>query len=126
MSLDDTKKAFRGWDAIKNGKQKEFKQQVPQQQKLNEETNFKPGDENSSNSEFSLKKVKQFLNEKYQQEKTKKVFKGSAEQCMLKLATLFGTVTNDNPESSKKFEKGKVLLVEEAGLGMYKITYIPT
>ena len=74
------------------------------------------------NEQFSARRAKQFLAEKLNQTKTQKVFKGSSDQCMLKLASLFGNLD----EGTSKLEKGKILNVEDCGFSQYKITYVPT
>lgn len=114
------RKLASAWNNITAGKPTP---KAPQASREPTPTTYKPGQDEAPSEEFSMRKAKQFLAEQHQQQKSKKVFRGSPEQCMLKIASLMGTLSETDP--NQKFEKGQLLLVEEAGFGQYKITYIP-
>lgn len=126
-----TKKLVGGWHAMQQGQklsrnerlikeQEEKAQSIKSGKPLNEENGYKPGQDEGSD-QFSMKKAKQFIQQLTEQKRSQKTFKGSADQCMLKIASLMGSLAEDG----QKFEKGKVLMVEQAGFGQYKLTYMP-
>ena len=126
-----TKKLVGGWQNMQKGKQltrqerlikeqEEKAQRIKNGQPLNEEGGYKPGQDESS-EQFSMKRAKEFLTKMNEQKRAQKIFKGNAEQCMLKMASLMGSLAEDG----RKFEKGKVMMVEQAGFGQYKLTYMP-
>ena len=117
-----TKKVVGGWDQIRNG-QRESRQQrilresqekaerVRQGLPAEKQTGFLPGQEPQS-EEFSLKKMKEHMRLMTESKKAQMVFKGNSELCMTKLVTLF-----------EDGGKANVISVEEAGFGVYKITF---
>lgn len=131
MTIEDMRKAMNGWKQLQQGKplsrseriikeQEEKAQRIKNGQPLNEEGGYKPG-QDASSEQFSMKRAKEFLTKMNEQKRAQKVYKGSAEQCMLKIASLMGSLAEDG----KQFEKGKVMMVEQAGFGQYKLTYMP-
>lgn len=133
---EESRKVVSGWNAIKNRgnapTQTRQERLIKEQQERAEmirkgidpnkvESGFKPGSDNAS-GEFSMRDAKKFLNEKYQAQRAQKVFKNTPELCLIKIGYLLGTI---QPDDGSKTESGKILKVEEAGFGQYKVTYIP-
>jgi len=130
---NETRKVMSGWKSMQNGntstrqdriikEQQDRAQKIKNGQSLNEEdTGYRPGQDGAS-GEFSIKNAKKFIQNMNEQKKTEKVFKGNADQCLLKIGYLTGGVKSD---TGATVQRGKILLVEEAGISQYKITYIP-
>lgn len=124
MAIEDMRKTMNGWKAIQQGnkqtrqeriiqEQQERSQKIKNGESLNEADNgYKPG-QDAGSEQFSTRKAKEFLQKMNEQKRAQKVFKGNADQCILKIATLMGSIQSDDP--GRKYEKGKILLVEQAG-----------
>ena len=129
----ETKKLVGGWNAMKNGnvlsrQERLIKEQEEKAQRIKsgkpaveQDNNYKPGQDGDS-TEFSVKNARKFIQTLTEEKKTQRVFKGSSEQCIMKIGLLLGGIQNESGIS----QKGKILLVEEAGINQYKITYILT
>jgi hypothetical protein len=118
-----------GWDAIRKGQQmsrqeriiKEsedkagrIKQGLPAEK---QDENYKPGDEEGS-GEANFRKMREHVNKMNKVNVQSKTFKGNAQLCMLKLTVLF--CGDDDTAAVSNLE---ILKVEEAGFGVFKITY---
>lgn len=131
---ENTRKLVSGWKDIMAGKtmsrqeriikeQQEKAQKIKSGVPLTEDTNYKPGQDDAPSEPMSLREMRKTINKMNEQKRVQKTFKGSAEQCIIKICSLLGTTTPDEP--GRKFERGKILTVEEAGFGQYKVTYLP-
>ena len=127
------KKLVGGWHAMQQGATLNRRERILKEQEdriqqtksgktpaQQQDSNWKPGQEERS-EEFSAKRAKEFLTKMTEQKRTQRAFKGTPEQCMMKIASLMGSL----PEEGRKLEKGKILMVEQAGFGQYKLTYMP-
>jgi len=130
-ATDETRKVRSGWEAMQQGQrmsrqerlikeQQERAQQIKSGKPLNEDQNYKPGQEDQS-GEFSMKRARDHMKTLLEQKKVQKQYKGSADQCILKITSLLGGLKD---EDNIRAEKGKILMVEEAGFGLYKVTYM--
>jgi hypothetical protein len=126
-----TRKAVGGWKAMQQGngltrQQRILKEQEDRAQRIREgkpaektpdEEGYKPGSDDSS-GEFNARRAKQFLNEMTKKNTEAKTFKGTPALCCAKLAMLFCGDEDIAPKSNLK-----IIKVEEAGFGIFKITY---
>lgn len=126
---EPTRKVVSGWKEMQKARESGIDPRKLKQERILKEnksqtsqidSNFKPGDDKSSES-FSYRKAKQHLQKLNEQKQTQKVFKGNAQQITMKLILL---TVGDNEVNIKGGNIVKVISCEEAGLGQYKLTYL--
>lgn len=118
MATDETRKAVSGWKSImanRQGGQKSAPQQKvqPKQEIITEQE--------APNAEFDFKRARQHMQKLNEEKQNQLVFKGNAQQIALKLNLL---TEGDADMQVKGGKKVKVISCEEAGVGLYKLTYI--
>lgn len=118
-----TKGLVGGWHKIKEGQRETRQQRILRESheeherkvsgKPVREAGYRPGEEAPS-EEFNLRKMKQHLQQMNESKKAQLAFKGTADQVVLKMVTLFEDGNN-----------ASIVKVEEAGFGAYKVTWLP-
>jgi hypothetical protein len=118
-----TKGVVGGWHKMMEGKGETRQQRILREQREASERKaagiperpegYRPGEEPAS-GEFNLRKMKDHMKKMNESKIAQKVFKGTADQVVLKMVTLFEDGNNAD-----------IIKVEEAGFGAYKVTYLP-
>ncbi len=127
-ATEETRKAVGGWHAIQQGKKAETRQQrilresTEQAERVRKgipekEGGFKPGDDEGS-GEFNARRAKEFMSKKLASTQAQKTFKGNAQLCMTKLTLLFSGEDEIQPARNLQ-----IIKIEDAGYGVFKITY---
>lgn len=124
---DATRKAVGGWKSMQTGNKESRQQRILRESREQDERKrsgipekeggFKPGDDERS-GEFDSRRAKEFMNKKLKNTQQQKTFKGNAQLCMAKLALLF--CGEDETMAATNLE---IIKVEEAGFGVFKITF---
>jgi hypothetical protein len=120
---EPTRKVVGGWHAMQEGKRESRQQRILREQTEKterakqgipeKEAGYRPGDEEAS-GEFNMRRMKEHAAKIAKKNATKLTFTGSSEMVTLKLVTLY----------EEKGDKVKVLGMEEAGFGKYKVTFL--
>jgi hypothetical protein len=119
---EPTRKVVNGWHAMQEGKresrqQRMLREQTEKTERVKQgipekEEGFRPGEEEGS-GEFNMRRMKEHAAKLAKKNATKLSFTGTGEMITLKLVTLY----------EEKGDKVRVLGVEEAGFGKYKLTF---
>lgn len=120
---EPTKKVVGGWKEMQSRRSGQPPQRVIKESAKLEQ----PVAQDEANGEFDMRKAKQHMQKLTEQKLSEKVFKGNATQIALKLKILTEGADADVETGSAGVRGGnkvKILHCEDAGFGMFKLTYL--